>query len=892
MLGVGVARKPSEDADPHVEEYLRNWGYMPQRPFRRALKQIAGSHRCVDQRHFWVGITARAKVEDVEMHTGLTRSQCRTNTHLHWARDYAPCGQTPVLAICAKRYGLSMISADVRQGLVHFSLYKGAMNAEHFIEFLGVLIQNTERKTYLLVDNLRPLRHQKVREWLKKKTLMFFEYLFIVSMLWLIYISNAFGEDNLVPFVMFQDKIHGVVSFEEMNKKLTATDRIFVRNGHLYAVGNDLTPNTSDDRRVKFFGVNLAFGANFPNANDAVIIAKRLRRLGINAVRLHHLDTRPKPIINGGESESILTDGSFPQINHDAVDRLKQFVDVLANEGIYVSLNLHVGYRFRPSVDLKKKFISDEMMPKASKPLFIFDTEMIALQEDYIRQLISLLGLKNKPNLAMVEISNESSLVYSAAIKKPSSFIPNEYFGELSMLTSEVENTKEGTTDFRLMDRTEQFMSLMELDRRFFRRIRNVIHDQTDEMMPVSGTQVEFGGLMTLLSCKEMDFLDSHNYVDNYRYPKGEPSGDDWRIYNSGIFGDNLSTAVARAFLRERGKPFLVTEYNLPWPNKYQGEILPFMAAFASFQDWDGLFYYAYEHRPTWSRQSPNGFNLNGNNGMLVGFGSAAWMFRMGGISPGINPIELDFDKSLALQSVMNGNAAWHFDEFLIKQLKLDALQALIQRVDVSYSQNPGIHNLRKNKSDESQMRSDTNEIVYNLDIGNFTVKTDKLIAFAGSINSHNPADIESLNIHTNSKVKQHVVVIVVARDGLPLNQSKSILLTMPSASWDTDLITRQARSLTRYIYSGFTFPSSRVGKSSGGLGAGGMPTGVSFSDVVVSYRCGKFRCKLFALDGAGNRIQELSPDMDANTDGVMLKIDPMSLGDSYSPWYEISREY
>jgi hypothetical protein len=36
---------------------------------------------------------------------------------------------------------------------------------------------------------------------------------------------------------------------------------------------------------VRFFGVNLAFGASFPEPQDAARVAKRLRRLGFNLVR-------------------------------------------------------------------------------------------------------------------------------------------------------------------------------------------------------------------------------------------------------------------------------------------------------------------------------------------------------------------------------------------------------------------------------------------------------------------------------------------------------------------------------------------------------------------------------------------------------------------------------
>ena len=148
-----------------VGEYLRRWGFTPQRPFRQALEQ---SPAAVETwlNDTWPGICARAKAENAEIHWA---DETAVQDDTHWARGYALCGQTPALATCARRHGLSMISAVTRQGLVRFEIYEGAMNTDRFIGFLGGLIKDTANKTFLIVDNLRVHHAIKVREWLEQE---------------------------------------------------------------------------------------------------------------------------------------------------------------------------------------------------------------------------------------------------------------------------------------------------------------------------------------------------------------------------------------------------------------------------------------------------------------------------------------------------------------------------------------------------------------------------------------------------------------------------------------------------------------------------------------------------------------------------------------------------
>ena len=48
-----------------------------------------------------------------------------------------------------------MISAITNQGLVRFSFFEGAIDADRFIVFPKDLIQDAQRKVFLIVDNLR-----------------------------------------------------------------------------------------------------------------------------------------------------------------------------------------------------------------------------------------------------------------------------------------------------------------------------------------------------------------------------------------------------------------------------------------------------------------------------------------------------------------------------------------------------------------------------------------------------------------------------------------------------------------------------------------------------------------------------------------------------------------
>ena len=149
-----------------IGEYLKRWGYTPQRPLKKAYEQRpAEVKKWLDQTY--PQILARSKQEKAEIHWG---DETGVTNELHYGRSYSPVGVTPVTNVQAKRLSTSMISSITNQGKVRFMIYKGAMNADTFKRFLERLIKDAKKKVFLVVDNLRVHHAKALKEWLEKNT--------------------------------------------------------------------------------------------------------------------------------------------------------------------------------------------------------------------------------------------------------------------------------------------------------------------------------------------------------------------------------------------------------------------------------------------------------------------------------------------------------------------------------------------------------------------------------------------------------------------------------------------------------------------------------------------------------------------------------------------------
>jgi transposase len=148
-----------------VGEYLRRWGFTPQKPVRKAYKQ---DPEAVAE---WLettypAIEERATQEGGEIHWGDETGVRSTCQH---SRGYArPC-QTPEMTVPGNRFSVNMISTVTNQGKVRWMIYPGKMNAALFIVFLTRLIDGATKKVFLIVDHLSVHEAAAVNEWLADK---------------------------------------------------------------------------------------------------------------------------------------------------------------------------------------------------------------------------------------------------------------------------------------------------------------------------------------------------------------------------------------------------------------------------------------------------------------------------------------------------------------------------------------------------------------------------------------------------------------------------------------------------------------------------------------------------------------------------------------------------
>lgn len=147
-------------------EYLKRWGYTPQKPLRRAYEQNPKAvQKWLDEEYPVIG--ARAKKEKAEVHWG---DETGLRNDSQYGRSYAPRGKTPAVLLPAKREHISLISTVTNQGKVRFMVYENAMNAATLIKFLKRLIKDAHKKVFLILDNLRVHHSQAVKNWLEKHT--------------------------------------------------------------------------------------------------------------------------------------------------------------------------------------------------------------------------------------------------------------------------------------------------------------------------------------------------------------------------------------------------------------------------------------------------------------------------------------------------------------------------------------------------------------------------------------------------------------------------------------------------------------------------------------------------------------------------------------------------
>lgn len=171
---------------------------------------------------------------------------------------------------------------------------------------------------------------------------------------------------------------------------------------------------------------------------------------------------------------------------------------------------------------------------------------------------------------------------------------------------------------------------LWETERSYWVTMRTHLKETLGSRALIVGTVVGTSSphLMALF-----DVIDSHAYWQHPAFEEPWNFSSPWWIRNSSMVGDAAGgTVTGLAMKRIYGKPFMVSEYNHPFPNTFAAEGFPMLALFGALQDWDALFAYTYsDGKLNWSLDRQEGFfDLHRDPVKMISLWHAALLFRRG----------------------------------------------------------------------------------------------------------------------------------------------------------------------------------------------------------------------------------------------------------------------
>lgn len=457
---------------------------------------------------------------------------------------------------------------------------------------------------------------------------------------------------------------------------------ITVKDGHL-AKGNG--------ERFRIWGVNLTgwtkSSANLPPKNEAALWAKVLARAGVNCVRFHFLDLTTRDPAKEANRDSIraraeangqrnsvqpagLIDYTREDTQHfdpEALDRLDNFVAELKKVGVYSNLNLNVGRRYKAGDG-----VPDWDLIGVAKGLTYVGDRLIELQRDYAKQLLTHKNpytgndYCHEPAVATVEIVNENSIYefwarnwlrgelvpdgpriqldFPPAYAKKLDEMFNAWLAKNRTPAQLAEIRKQAGVaasapvprlrrgDFSLAP-AERFYAEAEflgsVEKDFLLMMRDYLKKDLGVQSLVIGNAdhtywIPNQPLMRANSL--LDFTDGHVY---WQHPAI------WGLRNTPMVDQPLrSTIVKLSRSPFLGRPFTVSEVNHPNPNEYSAEMIPILASYAAFQDWDGIYFYTFEPKigDQWRAQVDDFFDITLDPVKMTQMAVGALLFSRGDV--------------------------------------------------------------------------------------------------------------------------------------------------------------------------------------------------------------------------------------------------------------------
>ena len=391
----------------------------------------------------------------------------------------------------------------------------------------------------------------------------------------------------------------------------------------------------ADGTFVRFWGTDLVGGNAFLSHERAEAVAKRMARLGINLVRLHHMDAPwSSPNLFDPKAEDTQT------FSEDSLDKLDYLLGALKKNGIYVYPDLLVHRKFREGDNVP----DFALLANGAKGVAHFSRRVIELNEKYAKTLLTHKNpytgksLAEDPFFVGTELVNESSIFTGYGIED----FPPAFEAELQKLY-QASGGKGKITRFAWNWSTQSLKAVRNLENaeqsmRFLAATTEATNEEMRNYLRSLGVKSLFTmsnqGLPLLADLRAnamMDHIDTHAYWDLI-WRVDANGGTDYAPFDNtsqlmNPFKDTLVFHVASATVVD--KATVVTEWNDCVPNEYRLEGPVLMACYGSLQDWGGMLQFDLTpDLPGSVRLSSLSINTRPANEVM--FQAGAYIFRKG----------------------------------------------------------------------------------------------------------------------------------------------------------------------------------------------------------------------------------------------------------------------
>ena len=305
-------------------------------------------------------------------------------------------------------------------------------------------------------------------------------------------------------------------------------------------------------------------------------------------------------------------------------------------------------------------------------------------------------------------------------------------------------------------------------------------------------SQASYGAWAGVARESRTDWIDMHAYWQHPNFPGQSWDASNWNIGNSPMADDaNTGTLLNLAAHRVAGQPFTVSEYNHAAPNDYASETIPMIFGFAAAQDWDGVFLFDYngDHNNWNVDKIRNFFSVDSDLNKMAFLPSMARAFIRGDITAlaATTTLVVPRDKLLEMSAQTRSDSVYNSlvtDEWRARGLTRDDLMR--SRVQLQ---------LAPSGEQPKLERKGTRGGAWKWDFvggrGVVTLDAPAIKTIVGTIGDRflvGPLQLGALRVSDVQSSNQWAALTLVALDKLPVNQSKSLLLTAMNRAENRDM--------------------------------------------------------------------------------------------------------